>query len=72
MLMPSNGLSLSQWDSSYTNWIAAPLTSKSRIETTRQSSTVMGDVSTRKVDSSTKVGVGGGSEVETVDWMSNG
>ena len=58
--MPSNGLSLSQWDSLFGNWIAAPPTSKSRLKIARQSSTVMADLYTWKLDSGTKAGVGGG------------
>lgn len=41
--MSSNGLSLSQWNSVYANQISAPLTSKLRLETVRQSSIVIGE-----------------------------
>ena len=53
--MPSNGLSLSQWDLSYAKQIAALLTSSWK---TLRSTTVTGEPSTMKVDGGTKVGVG--------------
>ena len=64
MLMTSNGQKLNLWDSPYANRIAAPPTSKLRLETARQASTVMGNLSTRKVDRGTKVEVSGGGEVK--------
>ena len=66
MSMPSIVLSLSQWDSSYANRIAAPLTSKLRLETVRQLSTVTGEPSAMEVDGGTKVGVGGAGKIEIV------
>ena len=64
--MLSIGLSISQWDSSYANRIIAPLTSKLRLETVRQSSTVTVELSAMEIDSGTIVGVGGGGEVEVM------
>lgn len=54
--MSPKALSLSQWDSVYANKITALLTSKLRLETVRQSSTVTGEPSTREVDGDTKGG----------------
>ena len=64
--MPSISLGLNQWDLLYANRIAAPLTSKLRLETASQSSAVTGELSAMEVDGSTKVGVGSGGEVEVV------
>lgn len=44
--------------------IAAPYTSKLRLETACQSSTVTGELSTKGVGGGTEVGVGGGGNVE--------
>lgn len=63
MLISSNGLSLSQWDSVYANF-SAPLISKLRLETVRQSSTVIGEPSAMEIDGGTEVGVGGSGEIE--------
>lgn len=48
------------------NQIAAPLTSRLRFGTARQSLTVTGEPSTMEVDGDTKVDIGGGAEVEIV------
>ena len=64
MPMPSKGRSLSQWDSTHANQIAAPLTSKLRLETAGQSSIVTGGPSTIWVVGDTKVSAGGGGMVE--------
>ncbi len=64
MSMPSKGLSLSQWDSTHANQIAAPLSSKLRLETAGQSSIVTGGPSTIGVVGDTKVSAGGGGMVE--------
>ena len=72
MLMLSIGLSISQWDSSYSNKITKLLTSELRLETVRQSSTMMVELSAMEIDGGTIVGVGGGGEVEVmkVKWLS--
>ena len=62
--IPWNGLSLSQWDSSYANQITASLIPKLRLETVRQSLAVTGRASGCNNNVTTKVGVGGGDEVE--------
>ena len=67
--MPSNGLSLSQRDSSYDDRMAAQLSSKLRLQVSRQQLT--GEPSATGVDGRTKVGVGGGGEVEVVKKSSN-
>ena len=67
--MPSNELCLSQLDLFYANRIAAPSTSKLCLIS---ESSMTGGLATKAVTSCTKVGVGGGGEVEAVDWMLNG
>ena len=62
MLILSNSLSQGQWDSLYTNRIAAPLTSKLRL----QESQLITIRPASNIDSRNKVGVGGGSKVEFV------
>ena len=64
MSMPSNDLSLSQWDSPYANRTAAPLTSNLRLQ---KSSTGTGEASVRNDNVGTRMGVGGGGEVEIVE-----
>ena len=64
MSMPINGLCVSQWDSSYDNWIAAPHLSKLRLQVSRQQ--LSSEPSATEVDGGTEVGVGGSSEVEIV------
>ena len=65
--MPSNGLRLSQWDSSYNNRMAAPLPSKLRLQVSRQRLT--GELSATEVDGGTEVGVGGGGEIEIASGL---
>ena len=68
--MPSNGLSLSQWNSLYANQISAPPTSSLKTWPSpvviNELSTVTDEVLVRNDNVGTKVGVGSSGEVEVV------
>lgn len=64
MLISRNGLSVSLWNSIYTNLISTPLIRKLRLETVCWSSILIDKQSALEIDDGTKVGVSNSGKIE--------